>query len=335
MLIPTGRSCEDSWLIASALAPLTERLRFLVAVRPGVVSPTQAARMTATLDRLSNGRTLINVVSGGDPVENKGDGLFWSHAERYRACEEFLGVYKRILTGETVTYSGEFIRVEEARSSFPTVQRPHPPLFFGGSSEAAHDVASRTIDKYLSWGEPPKDVQAKFDDVRRRAEKAGREVTLGVRLHIIVRETNEAAWTEANRLIEKLDDQTIAQAQQVFSRMDSVGQQRMQQLHGGRRDKLEVYPNLWAGVGLVRGGAGTALVGDAATVAERIDEYRRIGADTFVLSGYPHLEEAYRVAELLFPLLPLKNPVTSSEDLVNMGPFGEILSGARRQMAQS
>jgi alkanesulfonate monooxygenase len=329
VLIPTGRSCEDSWLLASALAPLTERLRFLVAVRPGVLSPTQAARMTATLDRLSNGRVLINVVSGGDPQENRGDGLFWSHAERYRAAEEFLNVYTRILAGESVTFSGEYIRVEDARVSFPPVQRPRPPLYFGGSSEAAHDVASRTIDKYLSWGEPAKDVAAKFEDMRRRAQKAGREVTLGVRLHLIVRETTEAAWAAANRLIEKLDDATIANAQNVFARMDSIGQQRMSRLHGGRRDRLEVAPNLWAGVGLIRGGAGTALVGDPDTVAERIDEYRRIGADTFIFSGYPHLEEAYRVAELLLPRLPLSRPVGAKERLVNTGPFGEIISGVR------
>ena len=335
VLIPTGRACEDSWLIASALAPLTERLRFLVAVRPGVLSPTLAARMTATLDRLSGGRVLINVVSGGDPQENRGDGLFWSHAERYRATEEFLNVYKRILAGESVTFSGEFIRVEDARSAFPTVQRPHPPLYFGGSSEAGHDVASRTIDKYLSWGEPPNDVAAKFDDVRRRAERAGREVTLGVRLHVIVRETNAEAWAGANRLIERLDDATIASAQQVLARMDSIGQARMSALHGGRRDSLEVSPNLWAGVGLVRGGAGTALVGDPDTLAERIDEYRRIGADTFIFSGYPHLEEAYRVAELLLPRLPLTRRTGAPESLVNTGPFGEILAGARQAPARA
>ena len=178
--------------------------------------------MTATLDRLSNGRALINVVSGGDPEENRGDGLFWSHAERYRAAEEFLSVYTRILAGESVTFDGEYIRVEDARISFPAVQHPHPPFYFGGSSEAAHDVASRTIDKYLTWGEPPKDVAAKFADVRRRAAVAGRDVTLGVRLHLIVRETTAAAWAAANRLIEKLDDATIANAQQVFARMDFV-----------------------------------------------------------------------------------------------------------------
>ena len=313
VLIPTGRSCEDSWLIASALAPLTERLRFLVAVRPGVLSPTQAARMTATLDRLSGGRVLINVVSGGDPQENRGDGLFWSHAERYRATEEFLNVYRRILLGEPVTFSGEFIRVEDARSAFPTVQRPYPPLYFGGSSEAAHDVASRTIDKYLSWGEPPKDVAAKFEDMRRRAENAGRKVTLGVRLHVIVRETNDAAWAEANRLIEKLDDATIAASQQVFARMDSVGQKRMSELHGGRRDRLEISPNLWAGVGLVRGGAGTALVGDPDTVAERMTSIAASGPTPSSSPATRISRKPIASAELLLPRLPLERPVASAE----------------------
>ncbi len=133
----------------------------------------------------------------------------------------------------------------------------------------------------------------------------------GIRLHVIVRETNEEAWRAADRLIANLDDATIEKAQAAFARFDSVGQQRMAALHGGRRDKLEIAPNLWAGVGLVRGGAGTALVGDGPTVAARVKEYAALGIDTFIFSGYPHLEESYRVAELLFPHLPVKRPTRS------------------------
>jgi alkanesulfonate monooxygenase len=330
VLLPTGRSCEDSWVIASALAPQTERLRFLVAVRPGLQSPTLAARMTATLDRISNGRLLINVVTGGDPVENKGDGIFLSHDERYEVTREFLSIYKAVLAGETVEFSGKHFRIEDGRLLFPPQQRPHPPLYFGGSSEAANSVAAEQIDKYLTWGEPPADVARKVEHVRALAEKAGRKVTFGIRLHVIVRETNEAAWAAADRLISKLDEATIDAAQKVFARMDSVGQQRMSRLHGGRREALEVSPNLWAGVGLVRGGAGTALVGDAATVAERIDEYRRIGIDSFIFSGYPHLEEAYRFGELVLPHLPLDHPLRAGDAAVNMGPFGETVAGDHR-----
>ncbi|WP_062207509.1 FMNH2-dependent alkanesulfonate monooxygenase [Aureimonas sp. AU12] len=330
VLLPTGRSCEDSWVVASALVPLTKQLRFLVAVRPGLQSPTLAARMTATLDRISHGRLLINVVTGGDPVENKGDGIFLSHAERYEVTREFLDIYKAVLAGETVAYKGQHFEIEDGRLLFPPVQTPHPPLYFGGSSEAANEVAAAQVDKYLTWGEPPAQVAEKLDVIRRLADARGRTVSFGIRLHVIVRETNAKAWEAAEELISRLDDQTIADAQKVFARMDSVGQSRMSSLHGGRRDKLEVSPNLWAGVGLVRGGAGTALVGDAETVAERIDEYRRLGIDSFILSGYPHLEEAYRFGELVLPHLPLTQPLPSQARSVNTGPFGESIAGDRR-----
>lgn len=326
VLIPTGKSCEDSWIVASALAPLTEKLRYLVAVRPGLMPPTLAARMTSTLDRLSNGRLLINVVTGGDPIENKGDGIHLSHEERYEITEEFLDIYKRILSGETVTAKTKHFDIEDAQLMFPPVQKPLPPLYFGGSSEAGIKVAAKTIDKYLTWGEPPADVAEKIAAVRKAARAEGREVSFGIRLHVIVRETAAEAWKAADDLIRYVDDDTIAAAQKVFARMDSVGQSRMSRLHGGQRDKLEISPNLWAGVGLVRGGAGTALVGDPDQVKARIEEYREIGIDTFVLSGYPHLEEAWRFGELVLPHLPMAHPVPRREGSVNTGPFGETIA---------
>jgi len=330
VLLPTGKSCEDSWVVASALAPQTERLRFLVAVRPGLQSPTVAARMTATLDRISNGRLLINVVTGGDPVENRGDGLFLAHGERYDLTREFLEIYAALLRGETVDYSGRHLNVEAGKILYPPLQQPRLPLYFGGSSEAGIDVAAQLVDKYLTWGEPPAAVAEKIAVVRQAAQARGREVTFGIRLHVIVRETAEAAWRAADKLISHLDDATIAAAQKVFERMDSVGQSRMAALHGGRRDKLEVSPNLWAGVGLVRGGAGTALVGDPQTVAQRMREYMALGIDSFILSGYPHLEEAYRFAELVMPLLPLNHARPQAEIAANMGPFGETIANVAR-----
>jgi len=327
VLLPTGRSCEDSWVVASALVPQTERLRFLVAVRPGLQTPSVSARMTATLDRLSGGRLLINVVTGGDPVENKGDGIFLAHDERYAVTHEFLTVYKQLLATGASTFAGKHIRVEDGKLLFLPLQRPHPPLYFGGSSDAGMAVAAETIDKYLTWGEPPAEVAKKVEAAAAAAAARGRKFTFGIRLHVIVRETNAQAWQAADDLIKHLDDKAIQAAQSTFNRMDSVGQKRMQALHGGRRDKLEVSPNLWAGVGLVRGGAGTALVGDAATVAERIKEYMAVGIDTFIMSGYPHLEEAYRFAELVFPLLPLSHATKRAAASADAGPIGEIIGG--------
>lgn len=320
LLIPTGSSCLDPWVTAASLAPITQRIKLLVALRTSLGAPVSTARQAATLDQALGGRLLLNVVPGGDAAELAADGIFLDHDARYAHAAEFLSIWRRLLSGETVDFAGEHFKVEQARNYFPPVQKPYPPLYFGGSSNAAHELVASQLDAYLTWGEPPQAVAEKFADVRARAARHGRQVKLGVRLHVIVRETNEEAWADAERLISKLTDEDIAKSQASFARMDSVGQARMAALHGGRRDKLEVAPNLWAGVGLVRGGAGTALVGDAATVAERLQEYVDLGADTFVLSGYPHLEESIRFAELVFPLLG-KQAVTDSARAQTGGAF--------------
>ncbi len=315
-LLPTGRSCEDSWIIASSLIASTKRMKFLVAVRPGLISPGVAARMAATFDRLSGGRLLINIVTGGDPIELAGDGLHLTHDERYRLTDEFLTIWRNTLSGVEADFAGEYLQVKGAKLLFPALQKPYPPLYFGGSSDAALDIAAKHVDVYLTWGEPPADVAAKVALAREAAERQGRTMRFGIRLHLIVRETTAEAWEAAEDLIRYADDEAIAAAQKALAQHDSVGQQRMRSLHAGNRAKLEVSPNLWAGVGLLRGGAGTALVGDPAIVAERMQEYADVGIETFICSGYPHLEEAYRVAELLFPLLPLSHRHPSPESQV-------------------
>ena len=320
VLIPTGSSCLDPWITAASLVPVTHRLKLLVALRTSLGNPTASARQAATLDQASNGRLLLNVVPGGDATELAADGIFLNHDQRYEAAGEFLTVWRRLLSGEVVNFTGKHVHVEGAQNFFQPVQQPHPPLYFGGSSPAAHELAAQQVDAYLTWGEPPADVAAKIADVRERAKKYGRTVHFGVRLHVIVRETNEQAWAAAEELISHLDDDVIAHAQKNYAKMDSEGQRRMAALHGGQRDKLEVSPNLWAGVGLVRGGAGTALVGDPETVAKRLQEYADLGVDRFVLSGYPHLEEAFRFAELVFPLLG-KQPVTVRDQVLTGGAF--------------
>ncbi len=324
-LLPTGRFCEDAWVAASSLISVTKRMKFLVAIRPGITSPGVAARMAATFDRLSNGRLLINVVTGGDPVELAGDGLHLSHDERYELTDEFLTVWRGTLSGESVDFEGQHLTIKGGKVLFPPVQEPYPPLWFGGSSAAAKRVAAKHIDVYLTWGEPPAQVAQKIAEVRKLAQEQGRTVKFGIRLHVIARPTESQAWDAANELIQYVDEDAIAQAQKSLATSDSEGQRRMSQLHGSNRETLEISPNLWAGIGLVRGGAGTALVGDADTIAARMLEYQELGIDTFVLSGYPHLEEAYRFAELLFPRLPLDNQLPSlGQQLVS--PFAEFIA---------
>jgi alkanesulfonate monooxygenase len=302
VLTPTGLWCEDAWLTTAMLIDATETLKFLVAFRPGLISPTLAAQMAGTFQRHSNGRLLLNVVTGGESHEQRAYGDFLDKQSRYARTAEFLQVMRELWASrEPVTFAGEHIRVEQAVLNSPP--DPVPPVFFGGSSGPAGAVAAKYADVYLTWGEPLAAVSEKLDWIRGLAAACGRVLQYGLRIHVISRDTAEEAWAEADRLLAGIDPADVQRVQASLARSESEGQRRMRELHGGSRSQLEVAPNLWAGVGLVRGGAGTALVGSHGEVAERLIEYSRLGITHFILSGYPHLEEAYWFGEGVLPLL--------------------------------
>jgi alkanesulfonate monooxygenase len=301
-LTPTGAWCEDAWLATAMLAEVTERLKFLVAFRPGLLSPTLAAQMASTFQRLTNGRLLLNVVTGGESHEQRAFGDFLGKDDRYARTDEFLHIVRSLWRGETVSHAGAHLRVEEARLAQPL--DPAPPIYFGGSSPAAGPVAVRHSDVYLTWGEPPEQVAGKLAWIRGLAGEHGVAVPgFGIRLHVIARDTADEAWAQARRLLDGIPEEDIRRVQAGLARSESEGQRRMLALHGGSRDDLEVSPNLWAGVGLVRGGAGTALVGSHTEVADRIAEYHELGITEFILSGHPHVEEAYWFGEGVLPIL--------------------------------
>lgn len=308
-LTPTGAWCEDAWLTTAMLARESEKLGFLVAFRPGLVSPTLAAQMASTFTKHAPGRLLLNVVTGGEAHEQRAYGDHLDKTARYARCDEFLTIVRALWRGETVTYRGEYLTVEGA--ALHTLPFPPPPLYFGGSSAAAGPVAAAHTDVYLTWGEPLPAVREKIEWIRALAAERGRSVRFGIRLHVITRDTADAAWAAAGKLLGALDDATVEAAQAGLARSDSTGQARMRELHASHRGDgswrdphaLEIAPNLWAGVGLVRGGAGTALVGSHHEVAERIADYADAGIDEFVLSGYPHLEELYWFGEGVLPHL--------------------------------
>ncbi len=308
VLIPTGRSCEDPWVVAASLIPVTRRLKFLVAVRPGLHQPSLAARMAATFDRLSGGRLLINLVTGGDRAELEGDGVFLDHAQRYEHGRVHPHLARDPRARPPGRGPGPHGRTPQRRAralfrrcsgrTAGVLRRPRPRTRWRPSRGRLPD-----------GGEPPAEVAAKGPTCANAPRGTGARCALASGCTSSCARPTAAAWAAAEQLISHVQDETVVQAQAAFARMDSEGQRRMAVLHGGgtkrSRADLEISPNLWAGVGLVRGGAGTALVGDPQTVAARIQEYAQLGIDTFVFSGYPHLEEAYRFAELVFPLLPL------------------------------
>ena len=305
ILIPTGPTCHDAWVVSAALSRATTRLKFLVAFRPGFVLPAVAAQTAQSLQRITGGRLLLNVVTGGSSVEQRGYGDFLDHDQRYARTGEFLDIVRRLWSGERFSYEGDYYRLRDARLRRPVDTAP--PVYFGGASAAAEGVAARYSDTYLFWGEPPAMVRERIARADALAAGHGRTLRYGYRVHVIARDTEAQAWAEAERLLREVPKADIEQAQRHLARSESAGQARMASLHAGKtlnhvRD-LEIYPNLWAGIGLVRGGAGTALVGSHAQVAERIEELHALGLDSFILSGYPNLEEALRVGEEVVPLL--------------------------------
>ncbi|WP_137723270.1 LLM class flavin-dependent oxidoreductase [Prescottella subtropica] len=304
-LTPAGLQCVDPWVTTAMLAATTERLKFLVAFRPDALSPTLAAQMATAYQQHSNGRLLINVVTGGESVEQRAYGDFLDKDERYRRTDEFLSVVRGLWRGERVDLHGKHIRVEGAR--LDEVPETAPTVYFGGSSAAALPVAGRHADVYLTWGEPPAAVAAKIARVRAAAAEHGRTLRFGVRLHVISRDTSAQAWAQAQALQDEMDPADVARAQAGMASSEAEGQRLMRELHGGTASgdarALEIHPGLWSGVGLVRGGAGTALVGSHAEVAALVEEYRAAGVDEFVLSGAPHLEEAYWFGEGVLPIL--------------------------------
>jgi alkanesulfonate monooxygenase len=321
VLTPTGTWCEDAWLTTAALISQTRRLKFLVAFRPGLTSPTLAAQMASTYQRISRGRLLLNVVTGGEDGEQRRFGDYLPHDERYARTGEFLDIVRGAWSGRPYDFTGAHYKVEGATVMSPP--DPLPTVYFGGSSPAAGPVAAGYADVYLTWGEPPAAVAKKIAWMRELAAQAGRTLRFGIRLHTISRDTAAEAWAEAERMLAELSPDEIATSQAALAKSVSVGQQKMRDLHqsyrdGGRAQDLEIYPNLWAGVGLVRGGAGTALVGSHAEVADRIEEYASLGIEEFIMSGYPHLEEAYWFGEGVLPELRRRGSAAAPDDVSSL-----------------
>ncbi|WP_405475298.1 LLM class flavin-dependent oxidoreductase [Streptomyces sp. NBC_00009] len=303
----------DVWPLGSALSATTStRFKPLIAVHPGLISPTLLAKMALSFDTLFGGRLRFNVVNGSTKALRE-YGLQVEHDERYALSAEYWSIVKRLTAGEVFDHKGRFYELRDAGASFrdlKPVQAPHVPLWFGGSSEPGIEMAAQHVDAYLTWGEPPHLLKEKLDRVRERAAAYGRTLRIGLRLHLIVRDTEGEAWAAADRLLDVTSEATYAR--QLGDRVgeDGVGWQRQFRQHGGkvpaRARELEVHLNLWPGMSLFRPGPGTAVVGSTSQVVERLKEYEELGVDTFILSGNPLLEEAYRVAETVLPALGIR-----------------------------
>lgn len=303
-LLGAGWDRPDTFTVATALAARTTTFQPLIAARPGYWRPAHFAAAVATLDQLSAGRVLINVVSGQDDPAAYGDSA-GDQAQRYARTAEFLQLVRQLWTRERVTFRGEHFHVTDSTIAQRPVVRPgrrHPRLYFGGASAAAEKVAASEADVQLFWGEPLDDVRERIERLRRLSDELGRAhapLEFGLRVTTLVRDTTEQAWADARARVAKMADGTITRDADWRS---AVGQQRLLGL-AERGDVLD--DNLYTAPGRfgAAGAATTWLVGSAQDVATSLRRYRELGITHFLLSDTPYLPEIKRQGDQLLPLL--------------------------------
>jgi len=301
-LLPSFPQTDDPWIASAAAARATTTFRFMVAFQPGFLHPVHAARMSASFQRLSEDRLVYNIITGGGGPEQLWWGDTTEHDQRYVRTREFLDVLKGVWNGGPFDYDGQFYRVRDGGLPGPLAGQPSPDLYFSGSSDAAIDAASEHADYYLSWLEHPDHLKAKFERVRERTSSLGRQARFAVRAHVVARPTEEEAWEEIRLGWENVPPQVLETG--VFGASDSVGSQRQAAYQNERKryQDLIIAPNIWAGVAYLGDMPTVGIVGSYEQVAERLDDLVAIGTDALLLSGLPHLEEAYRVGEEVLPL---------------------------------
>jgi len=314
-LVPVTPTCWEAWISTAMMSARTTKLTMLVAARPGYILPTQMARMIAAFDQLSEGRVYINLIAGGNPRELAGDGITYSHDERYEVMDESVEVMKALWTAEgRIDWDGKYYQLKGAHVYPKPFQRPWPRFYIGGESDAARDVGAKHAECYFFWGDTPERTAAKVIDVNRRAAGFGRsQISFGMRLQVCVRETEDEAWAAAHRLIAGTSD--AQRRARKHWRGDSQADSRMWQLADESRDNdYRIAPHLWSGLSTVRGGAGLAVVGNPQQVADTLQEFVEIGCTEFCLSGYPHDDEAKRFGDWVMPLVHERNMVVSTSD---------------------
>ena len=307
-LIATIPGGTDPWTLAAGLAMSTRHIKFIVAQYAGVIAPLWLAQMAASVDQMSNGRLVINIITGaGSTQPQLGNSAV--HDQRYELADEYWGVFRRLMMGETVDFDGRFVKVKGARLMLESVQKPYPEMMIGGSSEPGLALAAKHADTWLSLGVPPPLFAQKVKRLKSLAEAHGRKLRFGIRAYVIVRETEEEAWQAAQWQYERMDPEAVQRRLSKLAGTDAEGEKAIAEKFrpGMEMPKdarhFEIYPGLWAGVGLIRIGTGTALVGSAEGVLKLMREYEAAGCEVFILGNYPHIEEAYRFADLMMPLL--------------------------------
>ena len=296
ILLPSGYALGvDTTAFAAGIAPMLKRLALLMAVRIGETWPPQLARQIATIDRMLGGRLKVNIISSEMPGETL------ASAPRYARTVEAMHILKTLLNGEPLDHDGEFWKLKLDPPRIGTLSGNAPQLYFGGLSEDAREAAAKGCDVYLMWPDKREAVAEIIADMKARAAKYGRTLKFGYRAHMIVRETEDEARTYAKRLLSKLDAAEGAAIRAKSLDSASAGVAAQAALREGADQDGYAEANLWTGIGRARSGCGAAIVGDPDQVVAKLNDYRSMGIEAFILSGYPHAAEADLVARHVLP----------------------------------
>jgi alkanesulfonate monooxygenase len=299
--VPVEVGCWEAWITCSMIAAHTKRLKPLLAARPGYIVPTMMAKMVSTFDQLSGGRVSINLIAGPGGAQQAMDGITYVHDERYEVMDEGVQIMKRVWTErEPVSYTGKHFEIDNAVVLPRPLQEPHPLFYIGGESDAARDVGAKHANVFLVWGDTVEKTAKKIEEIRARAAGYGRadDLAFGMRLQIVVRDTEDEAWEAADALIADTTDEMRARREKMWEQ--SQANDRMWELT--KSEDYRIAPHLWSGISTVRPGAGVAVVGDPRQVADTLQQFVDIGCTEFCLSGCPHAREAERFGRLVMPL---------------------------------
>ncbi|TKC92563.1 LLM class flavin-dependent oxidoreductase [Trinickia terrae] len=301
ILVPHGSTSPDATITIAYAASVTSRVHFMLAHRPGFVAPTLAARQIATLDHFSGGRLAVHFISGGSDEDQRRDGDFLDHDERYARTDEYLQILKRVWTEDKpFDHEGRFYRVEQAFSDVKPKQTPHVPIYFGGASAPALATAGKHADVYALWGESKQQVREQIARVREEAAKHGRTVRFSVSFRPILAPTEKAAWERAEHILEETRRLRVEQG---FSRGGPQQSEGARRLLAAAGDGVRADERLWTAVAKEIGGRSnsTALVGTPSQVAQTLSEYYGLGVTTFLIRGFDPLEDAIDYGRELIP----------------------------------
>ncbi|MCY0387404.1 LLM class flavin-dependent oxidoreductase [Robbsia sp. Bb-Pol-6] len=301
VLVPYHSTSPDAMLTVAYASSVTRRVHFMLAHRPGFVAPTLAARQLATLDQLSGGRLAVHIISGGSDAEQRRDGDFLSHDERYARTDEYLEILRRVWTDSApFDHAGKFYRFEQGFSDVKPRQQPHLPIYFGGASAPAIAVAGKHADVYALWGESKEQVAEQIARVRAAARGHGRDPRFSVSFRPILAATEKAAWERADDILARTRQLRAAQGVDRGAPLQSEGARRLLAAAGAG---VRADDRLWTGIAKEIGGRSnsTALVGTPGQVAETLAEYYALGVTTFLVRGFDPVEDAIEYGRELLP----------------------------------